>query len=108
MKTVLGIAALALAMIAIVVPHNGLYLSGAALLLGGLAALAGEKSFAAATPVVIAVNLFFLSPYTLEMINKSRDVLMLWVLVVVFLAIPFIAMALSSSGAFDFSERKGH
>ncbi len=108
MRTFFGVAALALAMIAIVVPHNGLHLSLAALALGAVAALAGAKSFAAATPVVAAVNLFFLSPSTLEAINRSTDVLMMWVLVVVALALPFIAIALNSSGAFDFSERKGH
>jgi hypothetical protein len=108
MKHFLGIAALALAMIAVLVPQHALYVSLAALALGGLAGLAGEKPFSAATSAVAVINLFIINPGLLDAINKSKDVLTLWVVMVVFLVLPFVGMALNSSGTFDFSERKGH
>src|SRR5262245_19903091 len=60
----LGLAALIVALAAIVVPAVAILVSLAALVLAILAGLAGDRWFTAATPIVVAVNTFLLSPTT--------------------------------------------
>lgn len=108
MKHALGMIAFVLALVAIFASANALYLSGAALILASFAAYRGEKGFSLIAPFVVIADVFFLNPQTVTVINKSKDVLVLWVLLIVFLALPFISAALNATGAFDFSERVKH
>jgi hypothetical protein len=108
MRHVFGMIAFALAMFAFFSPQEAIYTSGSALVIASLAAYRGEKLFSLTAPLVVAANVFYFNPQIVTMINKSKDVLVLWVLVILFLATPFVAAALHASGAFDFRERAKH
>lgn len=96
-----GIAALVLAILAIFVPVVGIFVSGLALVLAAISALSGDRVFATATPLIAGVNTFFLSP-SVWMAMGGADVRgeqTGFVLVMVaFLAAPFVAMILNSTG----------
>jgi hypothetical protein len=92
----LGIAALIIVILAIFAPLNyGLYISGIGLALAAAGALAGDKIFAVATPLVAAVNVFFLSPIMYALLKDQTS---FWVLTIAFLAAPFAGIALNSAG----------
>src|SRR5436190_20492478 len=93
-----GIAALVVAIVAIIVPFYGLYLSTGAVALSVIAALAGDRIYATATPIIAAVNVLFLSPLTWLLISdhNGRDVPSFYFQVGVFFVAPFVAMFLNS------------
>ncbi|HEY6255791.1 MAG TPA: hypothetical protein VIY51_08360 [Xanthobacteraceae bacterium] len=92
-----GIAALVLAIIAIFVPFYGLWVSGIACALAVAAALAGDRIFAVATPIIAGVNTYFLSPAISYVLTQDRTGQLI---VLLFLAAPFVAIALNAFGAF--------
>src|SRR5262245_15708583 len=94
----LGIASLAVAVVSVVVPLLGLYLSAGAIVLAVIAALAGDRAYAAVTPVVAVVNVLFLSPFTWLLISDhgGRGVPGFYGLVGIFFAAPFVAMLLNA------------
>jgi hypothetical protein len=94
-----GIAALALAILAIFIPLYGLFISGIASLCAVLSALAGDRIFATASPVITAANLLFLSPSFWYIQNSSPDKTANYVIIGVLAGAPFIAMFLNHSGA---------
>lgn len=96
-----GIAALVVAIIAIFVPFYGIHLSGIALILAALAALAGDRAFAVATPIIAAANAYFLTPalwLAMKGLEQSGGSSGLLLLILAFLAAPFVAIALNASG----------
>ncbi len=95
MKQGFGIAALVVAILAIFVPFYSVVVSGVALILAAVAALAGDRPFAIATPLIAAANLFLFSPVTLAGLAHSSGG---WVIVLIFLALPVAAIALNASG----------
>lgn len=95
MEKGIGAAALILAVIAIFVPlHWGFYVSGAAICLAVASALYGDKSFAIATPVVAAANLFLLSPIMFGWLKHESQLL---VAAVVILSAPVIVVGIKSA-----------
>ena len=96
-----GIAALVVAIIAIFVPFYGIHLSAIALILAALAALAGDRAFAVATPIIAAADAYFLTPslwLAMKGTEQSGGSGGLWMGLIVFLAAPFVAIALNASG----------
>lgn len=96
-----GIAALVLAILAIFVPVAGIVLSGLALLLAAVAALAGDRAFAIATPLIAGVNTFLLSPSVWMALKGSEQgggQTGMVIVILAFLAAPFVAIALNASG----------
>jgi hypothetical protein len=96
-----GIAALIVALIAIFVPFYGIFFSALAIVLAVVAALATDRMFATAVPLIAGVNTFLLSPSTWFMMLSAADqkgissqglTAIIWA----FLSAPFIAMALDS------------
>ena len=100
----MGTAALVAAIVAIVVPLYGLYISAFAIVLSVGAALAGDRIFATATTVIAGANSFFLSPFMWMLIrnkgNVESNVRSFSILIAVFLVAPFVAMFLNSRGIF--------
>jgi hypothetical protein len=92
-----GIVALVMAIIAIFIPFYGIYISIIALIFAVMAALAGDRIFATATPLIVLVNTFFLSPMTRAALSGSEQ------LAVIGSAAPFIAMILNAVGRGLFS-----
>lgn len=96
-----GIAALVVAILAIFTPVVGILLSALALVLASIGALAGDRAFAVATPLIAGVNTFFLSPSTWIHIENARHdsgISALMIGFYVLLAAPVIAIALNASG----------
>jgi hypothetical protein len=95
-----GIAAIAVAVVAIVMPLYGLFLSAGAIALSVIAALAGDRIFATATPIIAVVNTLFLSPLMWLLIRDkgASNVGSFYVFVIIFFAAPFVAMFLNSTG----------
>jgi len=95
-----GIAALVVAIVAIIVPGYGLFVSAGAIVLSVIAALAGDRIFATATPIIAVVNTLFLSPFMWLLIRDHRGngVEVFYFLVIVFFVAPFVAMFLNSKG----------
>jgi dolichol kinase len=97
-----GIAALVVAIVAIIVPLYGLFLSAGAVVLSVIAALAGDRIFATATPIIAGVNTLFLSPLMWMLIRDKNSagngVGVFYFLVIVFFVAPFVAMFLNSRG----------
>ena len=95
-----GIAAIAVATVAIIVPLYGLWLSAGAIALSVIAALAGDRIFATATPIIAVVNTLFLSPLTWLLITDKGEsnVRSFYVFVIAFFVAPFVAMFLNSRG----------
>lgn len=101
-----GIPALVFAIISIFVPLFGIFVSGIAVLLAVLSALAGDRIFATSTAVIVAVNTFFLSPLTLALLVQKTGFLLA---ALACLAAPFVAIALNASGALMLqSKAKSH
>ena len=92
-----GIAALVLAIVAIFVPGYGTLLSGLALILAAIGALAGDRAFAVATPLIAAANAYFLSPLLWHAAGQggSGGVVLL---ILAFLALPLVAIGLNANG----------
>lgn len=57
-----GIAALVLAIIGVVLPVFGVWLSALACVIAVFAALGGDRAFSVATSIIHAANVFLLSP----------------------------------------------
>lgn len=93
-----GIAALVIVIVAIFVPIYGLFLTGLALILAVISALAGDRIFATATPIIACVSVFFLSPLLSRVLADAPDRRGFYVLAAVFLLAPFVAMAIHSKG----------
>jgi hypothetical protein len=94
-----GIAALVCAIIAIFIPF-GIVVSAVAIVLACIAALAGDRIFATATAVIALVNTLFLSPSTWIMLggNDPSAHNFMMTLILVGVALPFVAMALNAAG----------
>ena len=95
-----GIAALIVALVAFGVPLVGLFVSGLALLLAAIGALAGDRVFAIATPILVAINTFVLSPTTWMALagGSNGEGKVLTVVILAALALPIIAIFLNVSG----------
>jgi hypothetical protein len=95
-----GIAALVVAIVAIIVPGYGLFFSAGAIVLSVIAALAGDRIFATATPIIAGVNTLFLSPLMWMFIRDhgGNGVEVFYCLVIIFFVAPFVAMFLNSKG----------
>lgn len=96
----MGIAALAAAMVAIIVPGYGLFISAVAIVLSVGAALAGDRIYATATPIIAGVNTLFLSPLMWLLIRDKGEsnVRSFYIFFAVFFVAPFVAMLLNSRG----------
>jgi hypothetical protein len=94
-----GIAALVFALIAIFIPF-GFVLSGIAILLACVAALAGDRTFTIATTVIAVVNTLFLSPSTWIFLggNDPSAQRAMTTMIVVGVALPIIAIVLNATG----------
>ena len=100
-----GIAALVFALLAIPVPF-GIILSLIACGLAVIAALAGDKIFATATPIISFVNALFLSPTTwLLLAGDEGSSAGIKTLVALMTVLPFVAMLLHVSGTFVIGKR---
>ena len=99
----LGTAALVAAIIAIIVPGYGLFVSAGAIVLSVGAALAGDSVFATATPIIVAVNTLYLSPMVWLMLGDhgGRGVRPFYIGFIAFLVAPFVSMFLNSRGKID-------
>jgi hypothetical protein len=95
MRQGFGIAALVVVILAIFVPLYSFIVSGLALILAAVAALAGDRPFAIATPLIAAANFLLLSPVALAYVDSHSGA---WLIVLIFLALPFAAISLNSSG----------
>lgn len=95
-----GIAALILAIAAMFVPIFGIFVSGIAILFAVIAALAGDRAFATATPLVGGINTFFFSPSTWVMMGGQTEADRTTFVLVLLggIAAPFIAMVLNAAG----------
>lgn len=74
-----------------------------AIVLAVIAALAGDRIFATATPIIAGVSIFFLSPLLWTIIEKEGQRgggVSFYLLIIVFLIAPFVAMFLNSTGKF--------
>jgi hypothetical protein len=102
-----GIAALILVIVAMFVPIFGIFVSGIAILFAVVAALAGDRVFATATPIVGGINTFFLSPSTWMMMGGQTDAerSTFVMVVVVGIAAPFVAMILNAAGVLGAKSR---
>ena len=94
-----GIAALIFAIIAIFVPLFGIFISAFAIVLAVIAALAKDRVFATAVPLIAGVNTFFLSPTVwptllAEATQNGMTSQSLTAIIWSFLAAPFVVMAL--------------
>ena len=104
-----GIAALVVAIVAIFVPVYGIHISALAIVLAVIAAFAGDRVFATATPLIAGVNTFYLSPSVwlmLEGTKQSGGQGSFYLVAFAFLAAPFVAMALNSSGTIAINTNK--
>jgi hypothetical protein len=95
-----GIAALVIVIVAFFVPIFGILVSGLAILFAVAAALAGDRAFATATPIIAGINTFFLSPSTWAMMGGQTDAERTTFVLVLLLGIaaPFVAIALNAAG----------
>jgi hypothetical protein len=95
-----GIAAIVVAIAAIIVPLYGLFLSAGAIVLAVIAALAGDRIYATATPVIAGVNTLFLSPLMWMLIadKGAKNVTSFYYFVIAFFVAPFVAMLLNARG----------
>jgi hypothetical protein len=96
----MGTAALAAAGVAIIVPYYGLLISAVAIVLSVGAALAGDRIYATATPIIAGVNTLFLSPLIWFLIGDkgASNVRFFHIFFVVWLVAPFVAMLLNARG----------
>ena len=101
-----GIAALVSAILAVLVPFYGIHVSGIAIVLAVIAALAGDRPFAVATPIIAGINTFFLSPTVSLVLSQSRDAATFYLISAAFLAAPFIAIALNANGIVALDAKK--
>jgi hypothetical protein len=92
----IGIAALIVAIVAFFVPIVGIAFSIFALILATLAALGGDRAYATATPIVVAVNTFGLSPSMWLVMGLSSATLQF---VLMMLAMPYLFMVVAWVGA---------
>lgn len=95
-----GVAALIVALVAFGVPLFGLYVSWAAAALATVAALAGDRVFATATPIITITNTLFFSPLALAALvgeSEGGSSVLLYITISVFAA-PFVAMVLRAMG----------
>ncbi len=92
----LGIAALLIAIIAFFIPVVGIAFSILALVLATMAALGGDRAYATATPIVVAVNTFGLSPSMWLVMGLSSGAFQF---VLVMLALPYIVMLIAWASA---------
>jgi len=100
-----GIAALVLAILAIFIPLYGLWISAIASVFAVISALAGDRIFATAAPIITAINLLFLSPAFWRLMNNSSDKTVNYVIVCVLVGVPFVAMYLNQSGTFKIANK---
>lgn len=95
-----GIAALIMVVLALFIPIGGVFLSALAALLAVVAALAGDRIFATATPLIGFINTMFLSPSTWIFLggNDPGAKSFMTTMIVIVAALPFAAMALNATG----------
>jgi hypothetical protein len=99
MEKSFGIAGIIAAVVAIIAPYGlNLAVIAVALLLVSAGALAGERTFAVAAALVCAANIFVFSPLTLLAVMGAENEGGFLGVVLVFLALPFAAIALNASG----------
>jgi hypothetical protein len=101
-----GIAGLVLAILAIFVPLAGIFISGIAVVCAVVAALAGDRVFATAVPLIAGVNTFFLSASVWIMMAQQSQAerSSFTFLVLAFVAAPFVAMILNATGKIGISK----
>jgi hypothetical protein len=96
-----GVAGLSIALIAFFVPFYGFFFSFIAIVFVTIAALAGDRVFATATPLITFVNSVFLSPVAWMFLHDELSPFLYNATlpaIVVATVIPFVGMALSSTG----------
>ena len=94
-----GIAALVFALLAIFFPI-GIVLSGIAMLLASIAALAGDRTFTIASLAIAIVNTFALSPSTWIMLQGGDPGAQaaMTTAILVGIGLPIVAMILNATG----------
>lgn len=109
MGTGFGVAALIIALVGFFIPIFGIFVTGIALILAAIGALAGDKVFATATAIFSAASIFVFSPSMWAVMATPDDPTggktNIYILIGVFLALPFIAMFLRSSGKLMIGKR---
>lgn len=103
-----GIAALVFALIAVVMPF-GIFISAIAIALAVISALAGDRVFATATALIAFVNTLFLSPSTWILLGgyDPSATSVITTVIVIGVALPFVAMALNATGRLTLEKRPG-
>ena len=104
-----GLAALILVILALFIPVGGVFLSALAALLAAVAALAGDRVFATATPLIGFINTMFLSPSTWIFLGGNDQGAKSFMTVMVFIvaALPFVAMFLNATGKIAIGDKAG-
>jgi hypothetical protein len=98
MSKIFGAAALACSILTIFAPGVSISASIAAIVLAIFAALAGDRMFASATSIVVAINAFFLSlPIWIILGSYGPYRVDLLVILLIGLAAPFAAMYLETT-----------
>ncbi len=97
----LGIVGFIIVIFSIIIPLAGPYISFLALVIVALGALFGERTYAIATPIIAAANLFLFSPTWLITLSQSEEPdgsnpAMFFT--IVFLALPFVGIVLETAG----------
>ncbi|MCB1474833.1 MAG: hypothetical protein H6883_02605 [Rhodobiaceae bacterium] len=99
-----GIAAVITVVLSFFVPLIGIFGTGFAMLLAAIGALAGDKMFATVTSLIGAVSVFMFSPTIWATMaapdSPSGGKSVFFTIVIVFLALPILAIFLRSSGKF--------
>lgn len=93
-----GIAALIVTMIAFGVPVYAIVVTWLGMVLASIGALAGDRIFATAAPVLAAVNTFMFSPLTVAHFRHSEMGTFLFVATLALLAAPIVSIFLHASG----------
>jgi hypothetical protein len=97
-----GIAALIVAIVACFVPVFGIYVSALALVVAAIGALAGDRIFAVAVPVLAGINTFVLTPsFWIMMAGAEVQKIsgLMFALVFCFLALPIVGILIAQRRA---------
>jgi len=108
MSTGFGIAAVIVVVLSFFVPFVGIFGTGFAMVLAAIGALAGDRIFATITALVGAVSIFVFSPtvwVTVAADGIAGGMMGFTILILIVLALPFLAMFLNASGKIMLGDR---
>ncbi len=96
-----GIAAVIVVLISFFLPVIGVFTTGLAMVFAAIGALAGDRVWATVTALIAAVSIFFFSPTVWVLLaapdDGSGNKTTVTVVIIAFLALPFLAMIFSAS-----------